>query len=1027
MCSDERAILPHAFDSYAHDRYIDLTAYEESSTQEDELVKQLAYWKQQLAHAPHVLDLPIDHPRSPRPRYQESQYSFTLSQELTAALNALSQQKGVTLYTTLVAAFQTVLYRHSGQEDLLLGTLTSVGSKSPKLQEAGGYRLNALVLRTNITGDIAFEMLMERVQQVIDSAVQHDDIQFEQVVEALGLEQDSSYHPLFQVMLSYRFQHSVQLHGQASLQEETRMYSAGVDLHLEIQDQPEGLSACFVYNTDLFEAATISRMSGHWQSVLEGAIANPTQSLAQLPLLTQEERRLLLVEWNDTTTDYPHTRCIHQLFEEQVERSPDVVAVCFEHESLTYRQLNRKANRLAHRLQALGVGPDMLVGICVQRSLEMVIGLLGILKAGGAYVPLDPTYPAERLAFMLEDARLPVLVTQRSLLKQLPHQGIEVVCLDTDGAELEQLSTENLASAITSDKLAYVIYTSGSTGRPKGVGLTAEDSWLAVTTLSFDIAALEIFLPLLTGARLIIASQDVATSGSALVEMLARTEATVMQATPVTWRVLLASGWQGNKALKVLCGGEALPLDLARQLLVKAGSLYNMYGPTETTIWSSVYEIKPEHTAISIGRPIANTQIYLLDGHLQMVPIGVPGELYIGGDGLARGYLHRPELTDERFIPHPFSTQPGARIYRTGDLARYRADGTIELIGRIDHQVKIRGFRIELGEIEALLRQHPLVREAVVVAREDTPGDKRLVAYVLLKEQQAIIGADLQPYLMNHVPSYMVPSAIMQLATFPLTPNGKVDRRALPAPDYTSVARSEKIIAPRTALEEMVAQAWSKALGVAPIGVDNDFFMLGGHSLLAMEVIAQLRTALQVELPLRSFFEAPTVAQLAQRIKQQQGSETLALLIQPAIQAVSREQFRVPAAVGHEGEADESIVMPASSNQQGLWLVDQLDPQSPTYNLSVQLRLRAPLEVAALEQSLLVLIERHEVLRTTFTLHEGQLVQVIAPTMNISPTVIDVESMHPEQRGAEVQRLISHEVQRPSSRMAGQKMCSVGN
>ncbi len=1034
MCSNEKEMIQCSFDAYVYDRYTDFTVCERMSAQEDEFARQLAYWKRQLANVPQVLDLPTDRPRPPMQRHQQARHPFTLSQELTDALEAFSCREGVTPSTTLVAAFQTVLYRYSGQEDLLLGTLTSVGER-PEAQRSTGSRLNALALRTDLSGNPTFRALLEHVQTVINSAVQHDDIPFEQVVKALELEQDHSHHPLFQVMLSYHSQTSLRPIGRTLLQADEHTSSAGLDLHLEINHRPEGLSGCFVYNPDLFEAATISRMSGHWQTLLEGVVADPTQTPAELPLLTQEERRLLLIEWNNTTTSYPHNQCLHQLFEAQVERSPEAVAVLFEQECLTYRQLNRKANQLAHRLRSLGVGPDVLVGICLQRSLEMVVGLLGILKAGGAYVPLDPTYPAERLAFMLEDAQVPVLLTERSLLMQLPHQGIEVLCLEANETGLQQQSTENPISTVTPDHLAYVIYTSGSTGRPKGVqiphralvnfllsmrqqpGLTAEDSWLAVTTLSFDIAALELFLPLLTGARLIIASQDVATSGTALAETLARSGTTVMQATPVTWRVLLATGWQGNKALKVLCGGEALPLDLARQLVSKVASLYNMYGPTETTIWSSVSEIKAEHASISIGRPIANTHIYLLDGHLQLVPVGVPGELYIGGDGLARGYLHRPELTAERFIGHPFSTQPEARLYRTGDLARYRADGTIELIGRIDQQVKLRGFRIELGEIEAVLREHPLVREAVVVAREDTAGDKRLAAYVLLKERQAVTPAELQTHVMKHVPNYMVPSAIVPLEAFPLTPNGKVDRRALPAPDYAAAARAETIVAPRTALEELVAGAWSKALGVAPISMDDDFFVLGGHSLLAMQVIAQLRTALQVELPLRSFFEAPTVAQLAQRIEQQQSSESAPFLL-PAIQAASREPYRSLAAASSpggqpEGSAQEMIVIPASSNQQGLWLVDQLEPESSAYNLSVELRLHAPLDLRALEQSLQTLIERHETLRTTFALRDEQLMQVIAPTMKVSPMVVDVEDVLPEQREAQVQRLISRGVQRP--------------
>ena len=462
------------------------------------------------------------------------------------------------------------------------------------------------------------------------------------------------------------------------------------------------------------------------------------------------------------------------------------------------------------------------MGLCVERSLDMVVGLLGILKAGGAYVPLDPTYPAERLAFMLEDAQVPLLVTQQHLLTQLPAHATKVVCLDADAAVLAQQSKANSLSAATSDHLAYVIYTSGSTGRPKGVqilhravvnfllsmrqqpGLTAQDTLLAVTTLSFDIAALELFLPLLVGARLIVASRDTAADGVALAETLTRARVTAMQATPITWRLLLAAGWQGNPDLKILCGGEALPLDLAQQLLPRAASLWNLYGPTETTIWSTLCKIEPGYEVITIGRPIANTQIYLLDPQLQPVPVGVPGELYIGGDGLARGYLNRPELTAERFIPHPFSNESGARLYKTGDLARYRPDGTIEHLGRLDYQVKLRGFRIELGEIEALLAQHPAVRQAVVVAREDVPGDKRLVAYVALREKQTATVGDLQSHVMKQLPTYMVPSAFVLLEAFPLTPNGKVDRRALPAPEHTRPELREAFVAPCTPTEEVV-------------------------------------------------------------------------------------------------------------------------------------------------------------------------------------------------------------------------------
>jgi amino acid adenylation domain-containing protein len=533
--------------------------------------------------------------------------------------------------------------------------------------------------------------------------------------------------------------------------------------------------------------------------------------------------------------------CVHQLFEDQVKVTPDAVAVTFEGKQITYHELNRRANLLAHYLQQHAVGPEVLVGICIERSLEMIVGVLGILKAGGAYVPLDPTYPLERLTFMVKDSQMPVLVTQQHLRPYFPTSNAKVVCLDTDAAVIEQQDDVDLPSVSAPDNLAYVIYTSGSTGQPKGVqiphcavvnfltsmrdqpGLTAEDTLFAVTTLSFDIAGLELFLPLIVGARVIIANRNVVGDGVALVEALERFQPTVMQATPATWRILLAAGWQGNPQLKILCGGEALSLDLARQLLAKAASLWNMYGPTETTIWSSVCKIEPDDATISIGRPIANTQIYLLDTQLQPVSIGVPGELYIGGMGLARGYLSRSDLTAERFILHPFLNESTVRLYRTGDLGRYRPDGTIELIGRLDHQVKLRGFRIELGEVEVILAQHALVQDAVVVVRENPSGDKRLVAYVVPTAGKALEGSTLRRYLQELLPDYMVPSNFVMLEQLPLTPNNKIDRLALPEPAW-SQNELEEYIAPDTHVQRALTEIWCSVLGISQVGITDNFF-----------------------------------------------------------------------------------------------------------------------------------------------------------------------------------------------------------
>jgi amino acid adenylation domain-containing protein len=649
----------------------------------------------------------------------------------------------------------------------------------------------------------------------------------------------------------------------------------------------------------------IGRMRRHVQTLTSDAGTDPDPRISPSPSLTHAQRRQLLVEWNDTEAEYPQEKTVHQLFEEQAERTPDAVAVVFEQEPLTYAQLNARANQLAHRLQTLGVGPELLVALCAERSIEMVVALLGILKAGGAYVPLDPTYPRERLAFMLEagarqwragpgPGRAPVLLTHHDLADALPSAGAHVLCLDTAWTEIARESTQNLAGGATADDLAYVIYTSGSTGTPKGVaishralvncltamrrepGLLPHDVLLAVTTLSFDIATLELLLPLTVGARVVVVPRDVAADGARLGEALIDSGATVMQATPATWRLLLEAGWRGSPQLKILCGGEALPRDLADRLLERSASLWNLYGPTETTIWSTLHRVERREGPVSIGRPIANTQIYVLDAEMRPVPIGVPGELYIGGAGLARGYLHHPELTAQKFVRNPFGDETGrqSRLYKTGDLARYRPDGNLEFLGRLDHQVKIRGYRIELGEIEAALRRHPAVREAVVLAREEISGTKRLVAYVVPKGEQAPARQELRRFLEERLPAYMVPAAFIRLDTVPLTPNGKIDRHALLAPGLARSERETTFLPPRDALELRLASIWENILRIEPVGVQDNFFDLGGDSLQAMHLLAQVEQAWGRKLPLATLVQAPTVAQLA-RVLRHEGEPAL--------------------------------------------------------------------------------------------------------------------------------------------------------
>ena len=881
-------------------QYADFARWQRQWLQGEVLEEQLSYWKQRLAGAPAVLELPTDRSRPAVQTFKGARQSIVLPKGLSESLKALSQREGVTLFMTLLAAFKTLLYRYTGQEDIVVGS-PMAGRNRAEIERLIGFFVNNLVLRTNLSGEPTFRELLRRVREVALGAYAHQDVPFEKLVEELQPERDLGRSPLFQVsfnLLNY-VDERLEIPGLSISPLKVDNGTTKFDLTLFMVEGAEGLRGWLEYNeglsgwveyrTDLFEAATITRMLGHLETLLEGIIADPDQRLSELPLLTEADRYQLLVGRNDTRVDYLKDKCIHELFEGQAESTPDAVAVVFEDEQLTYSELNRRANQLAHYLRKLGVGPEVLVGICVERSVEMVVGLLGILKAGAAYVPLDPEYPKERLSFMLEDAEVPVLLTQERLVEGLPEHNAEVICLDTGWEAIKCEGEWNPIGGATADDLAYVIYTSGSTGRPKGVqimhqavvnflnsmrqrpGLVEEDTVLSVTTLSFDIAALELYLPLIVGARLVMVSREVASDGRQLWERLSNSGATMMQATPATWRLLLQAGWQGSPQLKILCGGEALSLELASQLLVKGSSLWNLYGPTETTIWSAVHKIESERGPVVIGSPIANTQIHILDRHLNPVPISVPGELYIGGDGLARGYLNRPELTAEKFIQNPFSRETGARLYKTGDLARYLADGNIEFLGRIDHQVKVRGFRIELGEIEAVLAGHEGVRETVVVAREDEPGEKRLVAYLVAAQETAPTVSELRSLLKGRLPEYMVPSAFVVLDELPLTPNGKVDRRALPAPDHTRPELEEAFVAPRTPVEEVVAGIWAEVLGMEQVGIHDNFFELGGHSLKATQVVSRVREAFQVELPLRSLFESPTVAELALAVTQSQG------------------------------------------------------------------------------------------------------------------------------------------------------------
>ncbi|MCB9100063.1 MAG: amino acid adenylation domain-containing protein [Anaerolineales bacterium] len=873
-------------------QYADYAHWLRQWLQGEALERSLVYWKQQLKNTA-ILELPTDRPRPPVQTYRGDRFPFTLSSELTASLKALSRREGVTLFMTLLAAFQALLYRYTGQEDCAVGSPIA-GRNQPETKDLIGFFVNTLVLRTNLAGNPTFHELLQRVRRVALEAYEYQDLPFDKLVEEVQPARNLSHSPLFQVMFALQ---NMPLPGmELSDLTMTRLTdittnTAMFDLFLPMMDTPEGLVGLLEYNTDLFDQTTISRMVGNLETLLAAVVNDSSQPITNLPILTQAERQQLLIEWNDTKLDYPQEACLHQLFEAQVEQTPNITAIVFEGQQLTYRELNERANQLAHYLQNLGVGTETLVGIYVERSIDMVVGLLGVLKAGGAYVPLDPAFPADRLAFMVADSEAKVLLTQQLLKDLLPvTDDVKTVCLDTDWELIAQESSDNLPAQSQAHNLAYVIYTSGSTGKPKGVqlehqgvvnflttmrqepGLAPDDVLLSVTTLSFDISVLEVFLPLTTGAQLVVVSRATAADGKRLAAELEQSGTTVMQATPATWRLLIESGWSGLASLKILCGGEALPRDLANQLLDRCAALWNVYGPTETTIWSTTIQVQPGENAISIGRPIGNTQCYVLDAELQPAPIGVPGELHIGGDGLARGYLKRPELTNEKFIADPFRDKPGARLYKTGDLVHYRPDGTIEFLGRIDHQVKIRGFRIELGEIESVLTQHPAVHMAVVTDREDVPGDRRLVGYIIPNNGDEPKVSELRRFLGETLPAYMVPSNFVIMEAFPLTPNGKVNRRALPAPEVGRPELGVTYVAPETEIEQTIADLWKEALKVENVGIHDNFFDLGGHSLLLAQVHGKLQQQLGFDLPIVRLFQYPTISTLAKFLSQERSN-----------------------------------------------------------------------------------------------------------------------------------------------------------
>ena len=887
--------------------YADFVRWQEDLLGATEGSEMLAYWRQKLQSPLPALQIPTDHARPSFPSFRGGTHEFRIDEATTGALRDLARSEGTTLFSVLLAVFDVLLFRYSGQDDILVGSPTA-GRSRQDFEGVVGYFVNPVVLRADLSGDPTFIDVVKRTRETVIAALKHADYPFPLVVQHLNPDRDVSRSPLFQAEFNLVKLRSLGVGEESSspgtvssgtsggLQMETfslAQQEGQFDLTFEVVDLGGSLLANLKYSTDLFEAPTIRRMEGHLQTLLRGIVADKAARVSALPILPEAERQTM-AGWNDTGRAYSLDRRLHELIEDQAARTPDAVAVQAEGGRLTYGELDARANQLGRHLRRLGVGPEILVGIAMERSLEMLVGLLGILKAGGAYVPLDPTYPRDRLSFMMGDARVPVLLTQSHLLPQLPECQARVLPLDTGWAEVAGESAARLDPTGTSENLAYVIYTSGSTGRPKGAmnthrgivnrllwmqeqyRLGPEDVVLQKTPFSFDVSVWELFWPLLAGARLVMARPDGHKDPSYLVRAIVEESVTTMHFVPPMLQAFLEEpDLEGCVSLKrVICSGEALPGELCRRFFSRLGcELHNLYGPTEAAVDVTFFACRADEgrPGVPIGRPVANTRVYVLGPDLQPVPIGVAGELHLGGVQVGRGYLGRPDLTAERFIPDPFGPESGGRLYRTGDLARLLPDGNVEYLGRLDHQVKIRGFRIELGEIEAAIGQHPAIREVVVMAREDRPGDRRLVAYGVASDPEGGLEAELRARLGASLPEYMVPSAFVFLDALPLSPNGKVDRRALPVPDGEAARSAHEYVAPGTGMETTVSEIWSAVLGRSPVGVEDNFFDLGGNSLLLLQVSARARQA-GLELRPLDMFRYPTVRALAAHLSDETGS-----------------------------------------------------------------------------------------------------------------------------------------------------------
>ncbi len=976
------------------------------------LEKLLEWWKEQLSGEIPVLELPTDRPRQPRRTHAGARKSVLLPKELLDALNSLSQREGVTLFMLLLAAFKVLLYRYTGAEDLVVGVPVA-GRTQPETETLIGPFINTLALRSNLSGAPAFREFLNRVRQVTLGALAHQDLPFEKLVEALNPDRQRTDFPLFQVLFQLRNVPPMKekLHGLKLEELDIDPGLAELDLVLETQERADGLYCFANYNTDLFDAPTIERMLDHYRTLLENIVENPEQRISHLPLLTETERHRMLVEWNGTHVEVPKLS-IQQLFERQVARTPERIAVTWEGGQLSYGALNERSNRLARYLRHLGVGPEVFVAICVERSADMIIGILGVLKAGGVFVPFNPDDPVDRLRFLIDDAEPAIIVTKQRHLPRLRHHRGATVCLDTDWERIARESGENLPCEVRLDNAVYMIYTSGTTGKPKGVvllhgglvstvageaavcPLVAEDRVLQMTAFTFDVAVDEILPPLTVGACVVLAAPGGEKDPSYLVQVMEREKVTRVHVVSSLLQALLAEeAFRRCRYLRLVdVGGEAVPTKLQDRFFQESkATLYNFYGPTETTMLATWWKCRPgtRSRLVPIGFPLPNKKAYVLDRNLQLVPAGVPGVLYIGGSGLARGYWKRPDLTAERFVPDPFGEELGARMYRTGDLVRRLPDGALEFLGREDDQVKVRGLRIELGEIESAIAAQPGVKQAAVITYETSPLHKVLTAYIVRRTDATLSEGTLRAALAGILPRYMVPTRFVFLDRLPVLPSGKIDRQALPPP---SDPAEEPVhpAAPATPTVEIVTGIWREILKRNTIPTGADFFSLGGDSLSAARLLARVRETFRTTYSLQDFFEAPTIAAMAARIL-------------PAAEAPIQT-------IPRRGTTDPC---PLSFAQRRLWFLEQLEPNSPKYIIFSAQRWKGPLDPAVLEEALNSVIARHEILRTTFHDVAGKPVQMVSLHKKLRITLDDLTSVPTGRREEEARVILGKELKRP--------------